>query len=243
MFDHIPVMIRFLDEKGRIKLVNREWERTLGWSQDEITRNNLDIFAELYPDSEDRQHVLDFIAASTGEFADFKTRARDGRMIDTRFANVWLEDGTNIGFGRDFTEHKRAADLLRRQAAQLAALHEIQLEISAESDLSRILDVVTRRAAELLEAKHSSTYIRDRDETALTLVASLEGKFIGVRLAEGEGLAGRALVTGEVEVIDDYSEWQGRAPAFDSEGFGPTLAAPLKWQQTVIGAISLSRKH
>ena len=131
IFDHIPVMIRFLDEDGRIKLVNREWERRLGWSLKEIEGRGLDIFAELYPDPEYRQYVLDFIAASTGEFTDLKTTVRDGRVIDTTFANVRLEDGTNIGIGRNITEPKRAADLLRRQAAQLAALHEITLEISA----------------------------------------------------------------------------------------------------------------
>jgi PAS domain-containing protein len=36
IFDHIPVLIRFLDVDGRIKLVNRAWERTLGWSLEEI---------------------------------------------------------------------------------------------------------------------------------------------------------------------------------------------------------------
>jgi PAS domain-containing protein len=30
IFDHIPIMIRFLGADGRIQLVNRAWERTLG---------------------------------------------------------------------------------------------------------------------------------------------------------------------------------------------------------------------
>lgn len=241
IFDHIPVMIRFLDEEGRIKLVNREWERVLGWPQNEITANNLDIFSELYPDSEYRQSVMDFIAASTGEFADFKTTAKDGRVIDTRFANVRLEDGTNIGIGRDITEIKRAEQALRRQTAQLAALHEIGLEISAESDLARILEVVTHRAAELLGAKHCSTYIRDDDEGVLNLVASLEPKFVGMRMADSEGLAGRALVRGDAVIIDDYSAWRCRARAFETEGFGPAIAAPLRWQDSAIGSITLAR--
>jgi PAS domain S-box-containing protein len=243
IFDHIPVMIRFLDEDGRVKLVNREWERRLGWSLKEIEAADVDIFAALYPDPDYRRHVLGFVGASTGEFTDFKTRTKEGRVIDTNFANVRLDDGTNIGIGRDITDQKRAADQLRRQTAQLAALHEIEREISAESDLSRILEVVTQRAAGLLDASHCSTYIRDREDATLTLAASLESRFIGVRLREGEGLAGIALATGEAQAVDDYSTWQGRAAEFDGAGFGPTIAAPLKWQQTVIGAISISRKR
>jgi len=33
--DHIPVMINFTDGEGRLKLVNQEWQKTLGWSLDD----------------------------------------------------------------------------------------------------------------------------------------------------------------------------------------------------------------
>jgi PAS domain S-box-containing protein len=242
VFDHIPIMIALFDEDGRVKLVNREWERTLGWSMAEIETHPQDIFAELYPDPGDRKQVLDFIAESSGEWADFKTTVRDGQVIDTSWANVYLSDGTNMGIGRDISERKRAHDLLQRQTAQLAALHEIGLEISAESELSRVLDVATRRAAELLSANYCSVYIRDHEQAELNLVASLDDDLIGLRVKEGEGLAGRVVVSGDSEAIDDYSQWYGRASIFDDKSFGPSLCAPLKWQHTVIGAISLSRK-
>ena len=243
IFDNIPVMIGFIDEGGRIRLVNPEWERTLGWSLEELQNQGPDVFADLYPDPEYRHDVLNFIAASTGEWADFRTRVRDGRVIDTTFVNVRLEDGTNIGIGQDITERKRAADLLRRQTAQLAALHEIELEISAESELSRVLDVITRRASELLNAYHCSAYIRDREQAELSLVASLDDEFIGLRLKEGEGLAGRVAVSGDAQAVDDYGAWEGRASALAAKDFGPVLGAPLKWQQTVIGAICLARRR
>lgn len=162
-------------------------------------------------------------------------------MIHTTFANVRLEDGTNIGIGQDITERKRAADLLRRQTAQLAAINEIGLEISAEGELSRVLAVVTRRAAELLNAYHCSVYVREGVE--LRIVASLDSEVIGLRLKEGEGLAGRVALLGHAQAIDDYRNWEGRALVFDASRFGPSLCAPLKWQQTVIGAISLVRRQ
>lgn len=243
IFDHIPIMIAFFDEDGRFKLVNREWERTLGWSLAEIETQTQDIFAELYPDPQDRKDALNFIAEANAEWADFKTRVKDGRLINTSWANVHLSDGTSIGIGQDITGRKRADDLLWRQTAQLAALQEIGLEISAESELSRVLDVVTRRAAELLNAYHCSVYIRDRERGELNLVASLDSELIGLRLREGEGLAGRVALLGHAQAIADYRNWEGRALMFDPKRFGPALSAPLKWQQTVIGAISLVRKR
>ena len=243
IFDHIPVMLRIRDESGNFKLVNQEWQRTLGWTLEELQSNDLDLFAHAYPDPQYRQQALDFISAATGEWVDFKTRTKKGRVIDTTWASLRLTDGTTLGIGRDITERKRADELLRRKTAQLAALHEIGLEISAESDLSRILEVVTQRAAELLDASHCSTYILDRDGAALTLVASMDSKLVGTRLEPGEGLAGRALATGEAQIVDDYRVWQGRSRLFDTKDFGPSMTAPLKWQQTVIGAISLSRER
>ncbi len=358
IIDHVPVIIRFLGEDGRIKLVNKEFERRLGWALDEIQGRNLDILAEAYPDPLYRTTVMDFVTKADGEWADFKTTTRDGRVIDTTWANVRLADGAILGIGQDITERKRAehalhqarartesvlesvADVhilldydwhclyandaavraigrpreelleyslwevypdiigteldrqyhramdervqvsfdfyyptldtwwknrfypvpegvavfatdvteskraeeaLRQRTGQLAALHEIDLEISAESDLSRVLDIVTQRASELLRASHCSTYIRDNHAAELTVVASLDRDLIGTRLKRGEGLAGLVGVTACAQIIDDYDAWDGRAAIYEGRSFGPALGAPLKWQQTVIGVISLSR--
>ncbi len=97
IFDHIPAMINLTGEDGRLKLVNREWERTLGWRLEEVQKQDLDIIAECYPDLRNRQAVLNFRSAARGEWVDFKTRTKDGRMIDTTWAVVKLTDGTTLG--------------------------------------------------------------------------------------------------------------------------------------------------
>src|SRR4030095_4957346 len=110
IIDNIPVMIRFLGPDARVQLVNRAWEQTLGWSLEEVQLRNLDLFNELYPDPRERRRALDFVAAATGQWADFSIRARDGRTIDATFANIRLSDGTNISIGQDISERKRAEE-------------------------------------------------------------------------------------------------------------------------------------
>ncbi len=132
IFDHIPVMVSFYDANGRLQLVNRELESVLGWSLAEL--GNRDMLAFCYPNPKYRQKVVNFTLAATGKWQDFKTRTRDGRVLDTCWAGIRLGDGTRIGIGQDITERKRTEEALhmltqqeRERALQLEqALNELQ---------------------------------------------------------------------------------------------------------------------
>ena len=76
ILDNIPVMIASFDREGHYQWINRCWQSTLGWSLMEVLQT--DINAELYPDTEYRKHVADFIATHGSTWSDFRTRARDG---------------------------------------------------------------------------------------------------------------------------------------------------------------------
>jgi PAS domain S-box-containing protein len=129
VFDHIPVMIRFTGADGRTELVNREWERTTGWNLEEIQRGGMDVFSECYPDPRDRRQVLDFIHAAPGGWVDFKPRVRDGRTLDTTWAQVRLSDGSTIGIGVDITERRRTEEALRESEQRLLQLAERVCEV------------------------------------------------------------------------------------------------------------------
>ena len=124
IFDHIPVMINFVDQSNQIRLVNREWVRTLGWSLEEIQRENIDILAVNYPDPEYREQVREFVANSHAEWMDFKTTVRDGRVIDTSWAMLHLSDGSGIGIGQDITKRKRVEEALKESEERFRQLAE-----------------------------------------------------------------------------------------------------------------------
>jgi len=113
IFNNLPLMISFADQKGRITTVNGEWERILGWTLEEIKQQGLDIIAELYPDPHYRQQALNFITEAKGEWTDFKIRVRDGRFIDTVWAIIRLSDGTSLGLGQDITAHKETEEAFK----------------------------------------------------------------------------------------------------------------------------------
>jgi PAS domain S-box-containing protein len=124
IFDHIPVMISFRDASGRMKLVNREWERIFGWSTEDIQKNNGDILQEIYPDAEYLRRARDFIAAANCEWRDFKSKTRDGSLIDTTWAIMPLSDGASISIGQDISDRKRAEEERKQLLQRLITAHE-----------------------------------------------------------------------------------------------------------------------
>jgi PAS domain S-box-containing protein len=105
ILDNIPVMLCFYDSCGEIKMVNRAFERRLGWSLDQLHQID-DPMAEFYPDSEYRNEVWQYMLEASPGWKDFKIRLRDGKELDTSWANVRLSDNSQIGIGIDVTERK-----------------------------------------------------------------------------------------------------------------------------------------
>ena len=122
IFDTIPVMISVYDGAGRLLRVNREWERTRGWTLEEARR--LDVLGEIYPDPDERASVLQFMQRAERHWADFRPRTREGRVIDMSWVRCALSDGSRIGFGIDITDRKRAEAALRESEARFRQVAE-----------------------------------------------------------------------------------------------------------------------
>jgi PAS domain S-box-containing protein len=110
----------------------------------------MEVLEELYPDPAYRQEVMNSIARASAEWADFKTRVRDGRIIDTRWANVLLSDGTSIGIGKDITAEKLAETELRESEERYRDLVESSKDLICTHDLQGLILSTNRAAAAAL---------------------------------------------------------------------------------------------
>jgi len=162
----------------------------------------------------------------------------DDLEILTAAANL-----ASIAIGRARLETTQRLHLAaeRRRADEQRALLETLTALSAELELSVLLDAVLARAIQLLGASAGELAIVDRVRQDLEVVATsaADGVAKGTRLALGEGAMGRVAQTGEPLIISDYREWAGRSAQYAGVEVRSVLVAPLLIGQRRVGAFSV----
>jgi PAS domain S-box-containing protein len=241
IFDHIPVMINFIDATNGVQLVNSEWERTLGWTLAELDETKKNAFEVFYPDPDEREAVKKFIAEASGEWGNFRTRVKDGRTIDTSWAVVAAPDGMLIGIGKDVTQQKRAEHL---NAATVELSHGLSGVRTPQEAATLIVEVVDR----LFGWDSCSLQLYDAESDVIQPILSID-TFDGERRSVtpshlvGPTPQGRRVIeSGAVLTIRDPPI------AFENNAvpFGDTrrpsasiMTVPIRYGTSVVGLLSI----
>jgi diguanylate cyclase (GGDEF)-like protein len=123
----------------------------------------------------------------------------------------------------------------------LQALDETALALLDHHDPEQLLEAIVGRAAALLGTPHGYIYLLDPNDDGLVVrmaTGVFEG-FLGLRMAHGEGLAGRIMASGLPMTIDDYDAWDGRSSTLPTGVFGSVVGVPLTSGGSVVGVLGL----
>jgi PAS domain S-box-containing protein len=166
----------------------------------------------------------------------------------------------NSRMGRSFTEADREVlALFAAQAAiaiensrlfqqeqerrrQVEAVQAVTEEITRELDLTAVLNLISRRAAELVRATSGGVILWDEGTQLLR-----PGAWHGVgdwvrelRLAMGQGITGCVAQQRKGMMVNDYQTWAPANPAFrDRTGAVAVLAEPLLYRDRLLGVITI----
>ncbi len=143
---------------------------------------------------------------------------------------------------RDVTEQARAERILQQRSAQLEALREVSLEITAQLDLDQLLYSVTAQAVELLGGTDGGLYLYRPEQDVLewAIAVGPNPAPIGTVLRRGEGLAGKVWQSGEPLIVDDYQSWEGRAEIYAGYAFYSVVEAPIRLGDEFLGVLNVN---
>jgi PAS domain S-box-containing protein len=133
IFNNVPVMIALWDTSGpggHLLLVNQEWERVLGWTIEEAQR--IDLSVATLPDPRERQRVVEDFRKADGRWVNNRPQRRDGKTLDSLWAQVGLPGGLTWVLGQDLTERRHTEAELRRAEEERCRAQERLLQSNEE---------------------------------------------------------------------------------------------------------------
>jgi hypothetical protein len=136
-------------------------------------------------------------------------------------------------------ENARLYSAERERASEQQALIDTLADLSAEFELSSLLDSVLARATTLLGVDAGELAIYEEDSKELLIVAShnmpTDGR--GNRMSIGEGAMGQVAQTLEPLIIPRYQEWQGKSGKYTQSEIQAAMATPLLIGSRLVGVI------
>lgn len=104
LFDTIPVMLTIYEPNTDVLRVNSEFERLIGWSNDELA--NINLMEKCYPDPAYREMVRQYMHETQPGWRDLLVTTRSGRRLESSWANIRLSDGRRVGIGIDVSQQR-----------------------------------------------------------------------------------------------------------------------------------------
>ncbi|MBI4736936.1 MAG: GAF domain-containing protein, partial [candidate division NC10 bacterium] len=143
-------------------------------------------------------------------------------------------------------ERARAEDALVTRTRQLETIRTVTAEIARELDLTTLLNLIVRRATELVGAASGAVYLWD--EAGQVLVPQAwqgVGEWMGeVRLGLGEAVAGAVAQRREGLIVHDFPTSPHAHPLFlERAGITAVLGEPLLYHDRLLGVITISNQE
>jgi PAS domain S-box-containing protein len=257
MFDLSLDLLCISGLDGYFKRVNPAFERTLGYSSEELVSRPFADF--VHPD--DLAITSDVLGqlARGDELTEFENRyvCADGSVRWLQWSSRPLpEEGLMYGVAKDVTDRKRADEELRRAqrsveesrdelrllAEEQAALRRVATLVAQGVSPTQIFAAVCEEAGRLLGADTTDLIRYEAGGTATIVAARGEERAalpVGLHVTlDGESVMALVLRTGRAARVDDYQEATGAmARRAHDVGVRSAVGAPIGVEGNVWGAL------
>jgi len=149
------------------------------------------------------------------------------------------------GRSHDVTERVRAERSLATGSKQMESLRAVSMEMARELNLEVLLELIVRKAAELLQVRSGAIFLWDETTETLSTAAWVgHGEWMkGVRLKRGEGVPGIVVQRGEGMIVNDYRTSPYAGPIFLERTTGTAVVSePILYHNQLIGVLVMNNE-
>jgi PAS domain S-box-containing protein/putative nucleotidyltransferase with HDIG domain len=236
-----------LTVEGRLVDVNPAWLRMLGFT-DKNEVLGVDVINVVHPD--DHNTLIAWRNMPDRDISrpeQLRNVRKDGSVLNVEvYSSEVLIEGKRaiLTTVRDITERKRAEERVQQQVQRLAALHAIDIAITASLDLRATLNVFLGQAATILGAHAGAVLLINPHSQMLEYAAGhglVSTAFSDARFRLGEEHPGQAALERRAIRIPNLQENPAseRLRWLASEGFVTYHAVPLIAKGNVKGVLEL----
>jgi signal transduction histidine kinase/DNA-binding response OmpR family regulator len=162
------------------------------------------------------------------------------RAVERRTADL---RATIDALHREVLDRQDTEVALADRTRRLEVVQAVTQEITRELDHTTLLDLITRRARELVGAVTSVTYRWDEDAQVLIpqVWHGLDEWVRAVRIRPGEGVTGTVIQRRAGMLINDYRRWPGaHRLVLERTAAAAVLAQPLLYHGRLLGVMTLT---
>ena len=250
LVDNSVDVIVEIDGDGIVRFASPAVERVLGYRPEQVLGTS--CFALIHPDDVPKtREAFAYLLQNpgvNGPQLELRGRHKDGswRALEALGKHgTSASSHTAIVFSlRDVTAHKQAEAALVDRTRQLETIRVVSEEIAREMALPRVLELITRRAVELVGA--SSGILRSWDDERQLLVATAwtgePSQVPTVSLRLGEGVSGEAARRREGFYVNEFRASPYAIPALlDGSVHTAVMAVPLLYRERLVGVLAITR--
>lgn len=231
---------------GYFKQLNPAWQVVLGWDEtDLLAAPWLDF---VHPDDRHATEV-EMARLQRGEMVrgfENRYRCKDGTCRWLAWNSFpLLDDNLIFSVTRDVTEQKAAEDALRQSTERLQILHEVDHAILLAQSPASTAEVVLQRIRQLIPCQYATVGLVDQDAGEWHILAAHAAETVHIQPETRSPLDAHwvtLLEQNRIVLAHGIAQFPESLPALDAlraVGFQSLMIAPLRVQDTLLGAVNL----
>jgi PAS domain S-box-containing protein len=241
-----------INSHGMVESFNPAAERIFGYAAEEVLDRPVTMLVPARYRDAHRRRLEELAGTNASRVLERVLEGHGLRKDGTDFpvelslATWRAREGTfHTAVVRDITERKHAEETMQARTNQLEAIRAVAAEITGELELDALLNLITRRAAELLGVKSGSVLLWDEQSQQFCprTWCGFGDWFKTVKLGLGEGLIGAITPQRQGWIIRDCSASPHVFPDLSEKlGTSSLVDQPLVFRDRLLGAIILSNQ-